>query len=134
MKKKQKENLRRKIQGHTRDKEYILNYIQYNIEILEFIDKELLKDTNFVEKILMINGLALKYMTEEIKANKRLVIIALKNSAGFALKYASENLKADREVVKEAIKKWRSPLKYASFELQQEFNQIINDYYKKHKM
>ena len=77
--------------------------------------------------------MSLEYMPQEIQNNKELVIIALNNSAGFALKFASEELRADKEVVKEAVKQWKAPIKYASKELQEEFNQKLEEYYQKHK-
>jgi hypothetical protein len=122
------------IKSNPKDKNLILKHTNNSIKILEYIDKSLLKDKEFVEKIIGINGLALKYMPEKFRADKVIVIKALKNSAGFALKYASENLRADREVVIESIKHWRAPLNYASEELQKEFNEEINNYYKKHKI
>ena len=116
-----------------KDKELILKNMQYNLQILEYIDQELFKDIDFVKKVLSTNGLSLEHLPEEIQNNKELVIIALNNSAGFALKFASEELRADREVVKEAVKQWKAPIKYASKELQEEFNQKLEKYHQKHK-
>ena len=110
---------------NPKNKELILKNMQYNLQILEYIDEDLFEDTEFVKKVLLENGMALQYMPQEIQNNKELVIIALNNSAGFALKFASEELRADKEVVKEAIKQWKSPLKYASYELQEELNKEI---------
>ena len=110
---------------NPKNKELILKNMQYNLQILEYIDEDLFEDTEFVKKVLLENGMALEFMPQEIQNNKELVIIALNNSAGFALKFASEELKADKEVVKESIKKWKSPLKYASKELQQEITKEI---------
>ena len=115
------------------DKELILKNMLYCIKILDYIDQDLLKDIDFVKKVLLENGMALEYMPPEIRNNKELVIIALNNSAGFALKFASEELRADKEVVKEAVKQWKAPIKYASKELQEEFNQKLEEFYQKHK-
>ena len=116
-----------------KDKELILKNMQYNLQILEYIDQDLFKDIDFVKKVLSTNGLSLEYMPQEIQNNKELVIIALNNSAGFALKFASEELRADREVVKEAVKQWKAPIKYASKVLQEEFNHKLEEYHQKHK-
>ena len=116
-----------------KDKELILKNMQYNLQILEYIDQDLFKDIEFVKKVLFLNGMSLEYMPQEIQNNKELVIIALNNSAGFALKFASEELRADKEAVKEAVKQWKAPIKYASKELQEEFNQKLEEYYQKHK-
>lgn len=118
--------------GHSEDEEYILKRIAYNIDILQFVNKKLLHDKEFMTKVVEINGFALKYGALEIKDNKEIVMIALKNSDGFALKYASKRLRADREVVYKGITKWRSALQYASKELRDERNKIIDDYYRKH--
>ena len=116
-----------------KDKELILRNMQYNLQILEYIDQDLFKDIEFIKKVLFTNGMSLEFMPQEIQNNKELVIIALNNSAGFALKFASEELRADKEVVKEAVKQWKAPIKYASKELQEEFNQKLEEYYQKHK-
>ena len=116
-----------------KDKELILKNMQYNLQILDYIDQDLFKDIEFVKKVLFENGMSLEFMPPEIQNDKELVIIALNNSAGFALKFASEELRADREVVKEAVKQWKAPIKYASKELQEEFNQKLEEYHQKHK-
>lgn len=116
-----------------KDKELILKNMQYNLQILDYIDQDLFKDIEFVKKVLFENGMSLEFMPPEIQNNKELVILAINNSAGFALKFASEELRADREVVKEAVKQWKAPIKYASKELQEEFNQKLEEYYQKHK-
>lgn len=116
-----------------KDKELILKNMQYNLQILDYIDQDLFKDIEFVKKVLFENGMSLEFMPPEIQNDKELVIIALNNSAGFALKFASEELRADREVVKEAVKQWKAPIKYASKELQEEFNHKLEEYHQKHK-
>ena len=116
-----------------KDKELILKNMQYNLQILDYLDQDLFKDIEFVKKVLFENGMSLEFMTPEIQNDKELVIIALNNSAGFALKFASEELRADREVVKEAVKQWKAPIKYASKELQEEFNHKLEEYHQKHK-
>lgn len=115
------------------DKELILKNMLYCIKILDYIDQDLFEDIDFVKKVLSTNGMSLEYMPQEIQNNKELVIIALNNSAGFALKFASEDLRNDRDVVKEAVKQWKAPIKYASQELQEEFNQNLKEFYQKHK-
>ena len=116
-----------------KDKELILKNMQYNLQILDYIDQDLFKDIEFVKKVLFENGMSLEFMPPEIQNDKELVIIALNNSAGFALKFASEELRADREVVKEAVKQWKAPIKYASKVLQEEFNHKLEEYHQKHK-
>ena len=116
-----------------KDKELILKNMLYCIKILDYIDQDLFEDIDFVKKVLSTNGMSLEYMPPEIQNNKELVNIALNNSAGFALKFASEDLRNNKEVVKEAVKQWKAPIKYASQELQEEFNQNLKEFYQKHK-
>jgi hypothetical protein len=47
--------------------------------------------------------MALEYADDALKANRELVLEAIKNN-GTALQYADDTLKADREVVIEAVK------------------------------
>jgi hypothetical protein len=54
--------------------------------------------------------------TEELKANKNVVMAAVKNR-GMVLEYASNDLKKDFDVVLAAVKQFGSALKYASDEL-----------------
>lgn len=104
-----KRHIKYLIKQANSDNNTILNYAKYNIDFVEYIDKERFKDDKFLKKLLNLNGLALQYLPQELRNNKEIVIIALKHSDGFALKYASK-------------------------ELQDEFNKIIDDYYKKHKV
>ena len=120
--------------GHTNDKEFILENIEKTTKILKFIDKSLFEDREFMKELITKNGFALQYMPEEFKDDKEIVLIALRESAGFALKYASKRLRADREVVYQAVKKYMRPLDYASQELQDEINKIQEEYYSKHKV
>lgn len=121
------------IKERPKDKELILTGIGYP-KILKFIDNSLFEDREFMKQLISENGFALQYMTKELKDDKEIVLIALRESAGFALKYASKRLQADREVVYQAVKKYRKPLEYASQELQDEINKKIDDYYSKYKI
>ena len=99
--------MRRKKQKSKKD--IIIEYIEENYDnkevikecvvtypiCLEYIDQKLLLEREFCKEVLFENGLALKYMPEEIKKDKELVMIAIDKSAGFALKFADEELKKD---------------------------------------
>ena len=124
--------MQKQMKEHFADEEYILTRIWNDFEIVEFISPELLKNKKFMTKVVQINGMALQYALKELRDDKQFVMMAVQNSSGFALKYASKRLRADREIVYEAVKRWKSPLKYASQELQDEINKIIDDYYSKH--
>jgi len=133
MNKRNIKKLKKQIQGYEQDKIYIMEKVRYNVDILKFIDKQLLKDITFMTIIISAaNGMALKYASRELKDNKEIVINAIRKSDGFAFKYASRRLRADEDVVVEAIKRWRGPLKYASKDLKNKYNKKIDDYYKKY--
>ena len=139
MKRKRKnKNLRKlerikEIELHSRDKEYILSRVQEDIELLEFVDTELLSDKSFMISVIKLNGLALKYASDELKDDKSVVIIALRESAGFALKYASKRLREDWFTVLEAINKYKAPLQYTSEEIRRELTEHINEFNRKHR-
>jgi len=127
-----KKEIIRKVEENPSDKNLIKDNIYLYPEILEYIDEKLFKDKEFCKELLYINGMALKYIPKEMKEDKEVVIIALKSSAGFALRYADEKLKADIEIVKQAILKYKKPLKYASEDLQIYFKSRWEKYYKNH--
>ena len=139
MKRKRKnKNLRKlerikEIELHSTDKEYILSRVQEDIELLEFVDTELLSDKSFMISVIKLNGLALKYASDELKDDKSVVIIALRESAGFALKYASKRLREDLFTVLEAINKYKAPLQYTSEEIRRELTEHINEFNRKHR-
>lgn len=62
------------------------------------------------------NGLTLQYASDVLKADREIVLEAVKNS-GDALEWASDELKADKEIILEAVKKNGCSLQYASDEL-----------------
>ena len=120
------------IKENPNDKAKIKQYISTYPDILVYANEELFKDSKFCIEILLINGMALEYMPEEIQNNKEYVIMAIKSSGGFALKFASNELRADYEVVKNAILKYKKPLKYASEDLQMYYKEKWDKYYKTH--
>lgn len=133
-KRKEKQLIIKLTNGHTNDKDFILENIEKTTKILKFIDKSLFEDREFMKQIISKNGFALEYMPKEFQDDKEIVLIALRESAGFALKYASKRLRADREVVYQAVKKYIRPVDYASQELQDEINKKREEYYIKHKI
>ena len=123
----------KEIEENSKDKEYILNLVQEDIDLLEFVDKELLSDKSFMISVINLNGLALKYASDELKDDEDFVKVALQNSAGFALKYASKRLREDRNIVYEAINKYKAPLKYTSEEIRRKLTEHINEFNRKHR-
>jgi len=127
-----KKDIIKRIEENSSNKNLIKDYVGIYPDILEYIDDELLKDREFCEELLYINGMLLEYMSQEIKKDKELVTIALKSSAGFALRFVEEKLKADIEIVKHAILKYKKPLRYASEDLQIYFKERWKKYYGLH--
>ena len=137
-KKSKNKNLRKlekikEMELHSKDKEYILNLVQEDIDLLELVNTELLIDKSFMISVIKLNGLAFKYASDELKDDEDFVKVALQNSAGFALKYASKRLREDRNIVYEAINKYKAPLKYTSEEIRRELTEHINEFNRKHR-
>ena len=61
-------------------------------------------------------GLALQYATEELKGDRKIVMVAVSNN-GFALRYATQELKGDREIVMAAVSQQGGALQFATEEL-----------------
>ena len=120
------------VEENYNNKEIIKQYVLIYPSCLEYINLNLLTDREFCKELLLQNGLALKYMPEEIKKDKELVIIAIDKSAGFALKFANDELKKDISIVKHAILKYKAPLKYASEDLQEYFKNKWEEFFKNH--
>ena len=59
------------------------------------------------------NGGILQYASEELRADREIVLAAVQDN-GWALEYASDELRTDREIVLAAIQKDGRILKYAS--------------------
>ena len=62
------------------------------------------------------NGSALRYASEELRADRETVLVAVRN-CGSALRYASEELRADPAIVLAAVSQNGCALRYASAEL-----------------
>ena len=83
------------------------------------IEEDLLKKYTFrkfllentPEKILRRNGLALRYISKELKNDKNMVLLAVKSN-GNALKYASEELQKDPEIINIAKKNLNNKLMF----------------------
>ena len=64
-----------------------------------------------------IDGMFLKYASQEYRNNREIVLAAVSNN-GKALKYASYALRDDLQVVRQAVSKYGKALKYASKRMQ----------------
>ena len=73
-------------------------------------------DEELVFEIVSKSGWVLKFVSPELKNNKKIVLSAVKNY-GSALLYASEELKKDKEIALSAISNCPSSFLYVSNEL-----------------
>ena len=67
------------------------------------------------------NGLFLQYASAELRADRSVVVAAVKaphpNASGYALEFASDGLRADRLIVMAAVETHGLSLEHASWEL-----------------
>ncbi|MBQ9011460.1 MAG: DUF4116 domain-containing protein [Bacilli bacterium] len=86
------------------DKELFLTVAnsKKNTGCLPFVSPTLKKDREFILKLLEVNGIDLKNVSEELAGDKEIVLAAV-GSYGKALKYASEDLRGDDDVILRAI-------------------------------
>jgi len=81
--------------------DYNLKYIKYKTKYLELKGGGLLfKQINL--KAVKVNGLALKYLSKDAKADEDIVLAAVTQN-GLALKFASDKLKANKKIVLVAL-------------------------------
>ena len=69
---------------------------------------------NHIKDEVRRNGLVLKFLSNDFKRNKEIVMLAVTDN-GLALQYASEHLKADLDVIKAAMIEDKDAIKYAIF-------------------
>jgi len=102
------------------DKEYVLDRVKNDGRALQYASEELRANKEIVLAAIKkaeYPGWALKYASEELRANKEILLEAVKND-GEALNFASEELRANKEIVLAAVNVNGDVLEYASKELQ----------------
>lgn len=92
------------INGYKKDEDFMSRMVKENGLYLELASDDIRANRTVVLNAVKNNGYALEFASTELKADIEVVMEAIKNCAG-ALEYASENLKGDEEVVLEAVKK-----------------------------
>ena len=80
---------------------------------IKYIPKKYRKDKKFMIDLLKINGLFLKYASDELKDDIEVVGYAVRE-CGMSLKYASENMKRNRDIVMIAVKDCGMALQFAN--------------------
>jgi hypothetical protein len=96
-------------------KEEIIQNIKLNRYVK--LPQKYLMDYNFIIEILNLNGMYLESLSEELKNNKEIVMVAINNNAD-ALLYASCDLRNNKEVVLSAVSISGHVLEYASKKMQ----------------
>jgi hypothetical protein len=95
-----------------------------NKKTLQYASDRLKSDFLFMERCCQAEGLALKYGSKEVRANKEVVLAAVRQT-GHTLYYASESLKSNKEVVLAAIKQDGYSLLSASEKLKQDRDLVL---------
>eukprot|EP01080_Neovahlkampfia_damariscottae_P005524 gene5524-9341_t len=81
--------------------------------VLEYADRRLFNDRNFVLQLSSIRGMCLKYAAEELQGDEEIVAEAIKNDDGILMgeefstpfSFASKELKNNKKFALEAVKK-----------------------------
>jgi hypothetical protein len=94
---------------------YVFDALQQDGLLLEFVPPHLLTRT-LVQRALSSNGLALKSVPQQYRADKDLVLTAILNDP-FALAYAPDSIKGDADLVLEAASQDPAVLQLASPQL-----------------
>jgi hypothetical protein len=83
--------------------------------VIKFLDTSFTSNKRIMLDVVSRDGKSLVYTTDDLRADKDVVIRACANN-GFALKNAAYHLKADKDVIKIAVKQNGLVLRYASKE------------------
>jgi hypothetical protein len=82
--------------GNKADRDFIMEAISINADILKFIDTSFRNDIEIVKLAVSQKGELLKLASDALKNNRDVVSLALNNNP-YALSLASDNLKKDEE-------------------------------------
>ena len=100
------------------NKEKILEFLKKNNVqkwVAEYLTPEMLGDRNFVLELVRIDGDILEYVSSELRDDNEIVIEAIKQSVlGFAFKFASPRLQENKEIALMASNKSYTNLRHAS--------------------
>ena len=110
--------------GEKVNRDFLLDVVGSNSQVLQYADQLLQADKGFVLKAVTRNGLALQYAPAELRSDREVVLEAVTRSVS-ALEYASAELRSDREVVREAVTRNGLALQYAPEELRSERGVVL---------
>jgi len=109
--------------GLTRSK--AVEVVSTDGRALERLSEELKADKQVVLSAVKKHGLALSFASASLQADKEVVLAAVKSN-GWALKFASEDMKADKEVVMLAVGRQGGALQYACKSLKSEKEVVLS--------
>lgn len=105
------------------NKEIILAAVKKDGENLYYASDALKNDREVVLEAVTKTGAALRHASEEFRDDKDVVLKAIEERGLYSVfRYASDNLKADKDTVLKAIDVYVFDLKYASLELQDDYD------------
>ncbi|EFC36547.1 predicted protein [Naegleria gruberi] len=97
----------KKLPKHIRnDKEVLLAYIKYKPnEGTKFLNPELVKDLDFLKKVLKYSPNAYKFLTPELKLDRNLIFEIVENNPCL-FKFLDSSFRNDRELIMMIVKKY----------------------------
>ena len=111
----------------------VVGYKSYSCQIeVEEIDKQLWKDKDFVRLILIKDIAYLKFASDELKADRELILFAISYSLRESsfLEFCSEDLRSDKEFVIKSVDLYANNLEFASDELKKDKEVVTKAYIK----
>ena len=102
-------------------KDVITMAVINDVRDLMLLPHDIYNDIEFIKYIVLHNGLAIKYISDEMKDNEEIVRIAIKNNP-IALVYASEKMKENLKIISYAILENPFTLVFASENIKKNIN------------
>jgi len=138
-----------------KDKDFVLSMVRMQGNALQYVDKhaEIWSDQEFVLRMVEMQGNALKFAADHLRADKKVVVAAIKESSdalefvdknatlwedeavvlslvqstGRALQFASEQLKENKEVVLAAVRTTPTAVRFASAKMTRDCDVMKDD-------
>lgn len=95
------------------DPNYVIPVINKNGLAIEYVSENLKKDPEIAIYALMNNPISLQFLPKELRSNKELIISAIIRD-GLSVQYVSEELKSDHEVVLKSLNQNGLALQYVN--------------------
>ena len=101
-------------EAERNDYDIVIKAIKVSKKVFQYVPDKYKSDKEIVKKeILSMHPLQLKHVSDDLKADREIVMEAVKQN-GVALRYAAAALKADLDVVFEAVNQDEKARQYAS--------------------